>query len=138
MIFFFLNSLDPNDDRNIHNLSYKNYYYMLEKVNLNMYYYLEGLKYNIYRFQFPECMRGFLFQTASEYLYQKYSAFLIGIITINKEIFLNPVNYIIGEENKYFYTSAFSGIILTTSLDSLIKLSSINNISKRFMNIIKD
>ncbi|KOB85325.1 ion transport protein [Plasmodium falciparum Dd2] len=128
---FFLNSLDPNDDRNIHNLSYKNYYYMLEKVNLNMYYYLEGLKYNIYRFQFPECMRGFLFQTASEYLYQKYSAFLIGIITINKEIFLNPVNYIIGEENKYFYTSAFSGIILTTSLDSLIKLSSINNISKK-------
>ncbi|SBT49212.1 potassium channel, putative [Plasmodium ovale wallikeri] len=112
-------------------VSYKSYYHMLEKVSLNMYYYLEGLKYNIYRFQFPECMRGFLFQTASEYLYQKYSAFLIGIITINKEIFLNPVDYIIGEENKYYYTSAFSGIILTTSLDNLVKLSSIKSISKK-------
>ncbi|CDU20790.1 potassium channel K1, putative [Plasmodium yoelii] len=112
-------------------ISSKNYYNILEKISLNMYYYLEGLKYNIYRFQFPECMRGFLFQTASEYLYQKHGAFLIGIITINKEIFLNPIDYIIGEENKYYYTSAFSGIILTTSLDNLIKLSSIKSISKK-------
>ncbi|SCM25353.1 potassium channel, putative [Plasmodium chabaudi adami] len=112
-------------------VSSKNYYNILEKISLNMYYYLEGLKYNIYRFHFPECMRGFLFQTASEYLYQKHGAFLIGIITINKEIFLNPIDYIIGEENKYYYTSAFSGIILTTSLDNLIKLSSIKSISKK-------
>ncbi|CRG93576.1 potassium channel, putative [Plasmodium gallinaceum] len=125
---FLLNSVEGYNG--YHYMNYKNYYYMLEKVSLNMYYYLEGLKYNIYRFQFPECMRGFLFQTASEYLYQKHSAFLIGIITINKEIFLNPINYIIGEENKYYYTTAFSGIILTTSLDNLIKLSSIKNISK--------
>ncbi|GAB69101.1 ion transport protein [Plasmodium cynomolgi strain B] len=125
-----LNSMDDELDL-AHSPSYRNYYHMLERVSLNMYYYLEGLKYNIYRFQFPECMRGFLFQTATEYLYQKYSAFLIGIITINKEIFLNPVDYIIGEENKFYYTSAFSGIILTTSLDNLIKLSSIKNISKK-------
>ncbi|CRH02694.1 potassium channel, putative [Plasmodium relictum] len=125
---FQLNSMDGYNS--YHYVNYKNYYHMLEKVSLNMYYYLEGLKYNIYRFQFPECMRGFLFQTASEYLYQKHNAFLIGIITINKEIFLNPINYIIGEENKYYYTSDFSGIILTTSLDNLIKLSSIKSISK--------
>ncbi|KJP88043.1 hypothetical protein AK88_02318 [Plasmodium fragile] len=124
-----MNTLDDLDIT--HTPNYQNYYRMLERVSLNMYYYLEGLKYNIYRFQFPECMRGFLFQTATEYLYQKYSAFLIGIITINKEIFLNPVDYIIGEENKFYYTSAFSGIILTTSLDNLIKLSSIKNISKK-------
>ncbi|EUD69124.1 hypothetical protein C922_00816 [Plasmodium inui San Antonio 1] len=124
-----LNSIDELDFSRTP--SYRNYYYMLDRVSVNMYYYLEGLKYNIYRFQFPECMRGFLFQTATEYLYQKYSAFLIGIITINKEIFLNPVDYIIGEENKFYYTSAFSGIVLTTSLDNLIKLSSIKNISKK-------
>ncbi|GAW83648.1 potassium channel [Plasmodium gonderi] len=126
---FLLKSMEEVDVS--HSPSYRNYYHMLERVSLNMYYYLEGLKYNIYRFQFPECMRGFLFQTATEYLYQKYSAFLIGIITINKEIFLNPSDYIIGEENKFYYTSAFSGIILTTSLDNLIKLSSIKNISKK-------
>ncbi|PFH37396.1 ion channel protein [Besnoitia besnoiti] len=91
--------------------------------------YADGAVYNIYRMEFPESMWGLHYKLLTRLLYTHYEVFLIGIIAITKEIWINPFRYIVGEELIHGYTTwPFAGIVLAPSLETVVKLSTLRDL----------
>ncbi|EPR64522.1 ion channel protein [Toxoplasma gondii GT1] len=91
--------------------------------------YADGAVYNIYRMEFPECMLGVHYKLLTRLLYTHYEVFLIGIIAITKEIWINPFRYFVGEELVNGYTTwPFAGIVLAPSLETVVKLSTLREL----------
>ncbi|CBZ53639.1 conserved hypothetical protein [Neospora caninum Liverpool] len=95
----------------------------------DFHHYADGAVYNIYRMEFPECMLGVHYKLLTRLLYTHYEVFLIGIIAITKEIWINPFRYFIGEELVNGYTTwPFAGIVLAPSLETVVKLSTLRDL----------
>uniref|UniRef100_A0A3B0MPI8 Ion transport protein, putative n=1 Tax=Theileria annulata TaxID=5874 RepID=A0A3B0MPI8_THEAN len=77
-----------------------------------------GMMFQAFKMKFPKSAHGSTFQEFGEYLYTERNIFLIGIVLMDNECVLNPVQYIIGED----YENCCA-LVIAESLNDVISAS---------------
>eukprot|EP00922_Rhytidocystis_sp_ex-Travisia-forbesii_P028438 GHVS01041730.1.p1 GENE.GHVS01041730.1~~GHVS01041730.1.p1 ORF type:complete len:1392 (-),score=166.29 GHVS01041730.1:286-4461(-) len=96
--------------------------------------YADGARYQLYRMDFPPCMKGMCYDALVRLFYKMSNVFLIGIVSITKEVWLNPVGYVVEEETLFYTTWPFAGLVLAPSLDVVVRLSNAKDLSFSHLN----
>ncbi|KAK9172038.1 Ion channel family protein [Cryptosporidium meleagridis] len=97
-----------------------------------------GLHFKVYTLRFPSSFFGYPIQIFTKYIYKHLGIFLIGVYCPDtNRTYLNPHQYIIGDNsNVYYEGSNYLGIVLSSSI-SLVKkaelLESPKNYTEEFI-----
>ncbi|XP_667643.1 multi-pass transmembrane protein ion transporter [Cryptosporidium hominis TU502] len=97
-----------------------------------------GLHFKVYTLRFPNSFFGYPIQIFTKYIYKHLGIFLIGVYSPDtNRTYLNPHQYIIGDNSNIYYEgSNYLGIVLSSSI-SLVKkaelLESPKNYTEEFL-----
>lgn len=91
---------------------------------INFYHFFRGLRFQVYRLEFPSCMTGLQFSLVMRMLYKRFRIFLVGLVTIDKRFYMNPVGYEIGAEEGY----PLAGVVLAPSLEAVMTVATLKDV----------
>ncbi|GBE61447.1 ion transport protein [Babesia ovata] len=94
----------------------------LQEVTKQLFEIITGMKFQLYKLEFPLCTHGLKFLELCQYLYKVKNIFLLGIVANNRCV-LNPVEYIIGQQDEVIW----HGLVLAKSLRDVLHVSMIKN-----------
>eukprot|EP00923_Selenidium_pygospionis_P042107 GHVN01073015.1.p1 GENE.GHVN01073015.1~~GHVN01073015.1.p1 ORF type:complete len:1337 (-),score=246.90 GHVN01073015.1:330-4340(-) len=60
--------------------------------------YRRGARFQVFRLEFHRSWKAMKFTSATRLIYQKFNVFLIGVASIGKDFYFNPVEYRLGDE----------------------------------------